>query len=63
VKKQQIDPVPLVSDAQPPLAGNEGELAAKFQEKAFQPWGSKASSKVFSEYSPLAPGTREPTGL
>jgi hypothetical protein len=36
VEKYQIDPVPLIVDAQPPLAANEGEIVPEFQQEIFK---------------------------
>src|SRR5271157_76357 len=47
MKKQQVDAVPLVADAQPPLPGNEGEVASEFQKKVFQPVDQRFFQSVF----------------
>ena len=31
MKKQQIDPVPFIADAEAPLASDKSEIAAEFQ--------------------------------
>ena len=36
VKEQQVHPVPLVTDAQTPLAAHEAEVTAQFQEEGLQ---------------------------
>ena len=36
VKEEQIHPIPFVVDAQPPLASDEGEVAAEFQQEGLK---------------------------
>ena len=37
VKKHQVDSVPGVTDAQPALATDEGEVPAKLEQEVFEP--------------------------
>ena len=36
MEEQQVDAIPLVADAQPPLAADEGEVAAEFEQEGFE---------------------------
>ena len=61
MKEQKVDAIPLVADAQTPLAGNERELASEFQKEFFD-LRIKASSKAFSEYSSFNPRNSSTSG-
>ncbi len=47
MKKEQVDAIPLVGDAQPPLPRKKGKVAAEFQEKFLQTMNQGFLQSVF----------------
>ena len=54
VKEQQVNAIPLVADAQPPLPANEGKVVAQFQQEIFQPMDKRRFQAGFRVFVPCA---------
>ena len=52
MEEEEVDPIPLVADAEPLLTPDEGEVAAQFEEEDSS-FLMRASSRSCSEYSSL----------